>query len=83
MPQKDTHFAFVECAVCHAPDSPRYISLRFYDLISKGFLSAKELLAALGTDYDTFMRTLDKDKNDVISLEELEDMVLLLRNNFV
>jgi nitrate/TMAO reductase-like tetraheme cytochrome c subunit len=79
LPQKDTHFAFVECAVCHAPDSPRYISLRFYDLISKKFLSAKELLKALETDYDTFMDKLDSDQDNVISLSELEDMVLLLR----
>ena len=79
LPQKETHFAFVECTVCHAPDSPRYISLRFYDLISKQFLGAKELLAALDTDYDSFMSTLDKDKDGIISLLELEDMVFLLR----
>jgi predicted CXXCH cytochrome family protein len=79
LPQKNTHFAFVECAVCHAPDSPRYISLRFYDLVSKQFLGAKELLAALDTDYDTFMAKLDKDKDAIISLVELEDMVFLLR----
>ncbi len=79
LPQKETHFAFVECAVCHAPDSPRYISLRFYDLISKQFLGAKDLLAALDTDYDAFMDKLDKDKDGVISLAELEVMVLLLR----
>jgi len=83
LPQKDTHFAFVECAVCHAPDSPRYISLRFYDLISKKFLSGKEMLTALGADYDTFMDTLDKDGDEVISLPELEDMVLLLRQKDV
>ena len=79
LPQKDTHFAFVECAVCHAPESPRYISLRFYDLISKKFLGAKDLLAALDTDYDGFMEKLDQDKDGIISLQELEDMVLLLR----
>jgi predicted CXXCH cytochrome family protein len=83
LPQKDTHFAFVECAVCHAPESPRYISLRFYDLISKKFLGAKDLLTALDTDYDGFMEKVDKDKDDVISLEELEDMVLLLRQKDV
>jgi len=79
LPQKQTHFEFVECAVCHAPDSPRYISLRFFDLISNKFLSATELLAALDTDYDTFMEMLDTDKDNIISLQELEDMVLLLR----
>jgi hypothetical protein len=79
LPQKDTHFAFVECAVCHAPDSPRYVSLRLYDRVSNSFLETKDLLAALETDYDTFMNTLDKDKDKVINLLELEDMVLLLR----
>jgi predicted CXXCH cytochrome family protein len=79
LPQKDTHFAFVECAVCHAPDSPRYISLRFYDLISNRFLKTQDLLEALETDYDTFMENLDKDKDGIVSLPELEDMVLLLR----
>ena len=83
LPQKDTHFAFVECAVCHAPESPRYISLRFYDLISKRFFGAKDLLTALDTDYDGFMEKVDKDRDDVISLGELEDMVLLLRQKDV
>jgi predicted CXXCH cytochrome family protein len=79
LPQKETHFAYVECAVCHAPDSPRYISLRFYDLITNKFLTTQDLLKALGTDYDTFMTKLDKDQNNIISLDELEDMVLILR----
>jgi len=83
LPQKETHFAFVECAVCHAPDSPRYISLRFYDLISRKFLETKDLLDALGTDYENFMDKLDKDRNGVINLPELEDMVLLLRQKDV
>jgi len=79
LPQKETHFAFVECAVCHAPESPRYISLRFFDLISNKFLESQDLLEALETDYANFMAKLDQDKDDVISLQELEDMVLLLR----
>ena len=79
LPQKQTHFAFVECAVCHAPDSPRYIALRFYDLISKTFLSGDDLLKAMGTDYDGFMAKIDLDKDDIISLDELETLVLLLR----
>ncbi len=79
LPQKGNHFAFVECAVCHAPDSPRYISLRFFDLVSQKFLSAKDLLAALDSDYGTFMARLDKDGDGVISLTELENMVFFLR----
>jgi len=79
LPQKSTHFSYVECAVCHSPESPRYISLRFYDFISKKFLGTKELLAALNADYETLMDKLDKDQDGIISLQELEDMVLLLR----
>ena len=79
LPQKETHFAFVECAVCHAPDSPRYIALRFYDLITKEFLSSKDLLAAMETDYDNFMAKIDLDNDGIISLDELETLVLLLR----
>jgi hypothetical protein len=81
LPQKETHFAFVECAVCHAPESPRYISLRFYDLITNKFLGAEALLEALKTDFDGFMDKIDRDGDDVINLEELEDMVLLLRQD--
>ncbi|MFC1837556.1 hypothetical protein ACFLYW_02620 [Thermodesulfobacteriota bacterium] len=79
LPQKDTHFAFVECAVCHAPDSPRYIALRFYDLISDKFISGAELLSALDTDYENFMNRVDTDKDDTIALGELENLVLMLR----
>ena len=79
LPQKENHFAFVECAVCHAPDSPRYVALRFYDLVSKKFLSGPELLKALDTDFDGFMKKIDLNKDNVIDLNELEDMVLLLR----
>ena len=79
LPQKETHFAFVECAVCHAPEAPRYIALRFYDLISKTFISGDDLLKALGTDYESFMDKIDVDKDDIISLDELENLVLLLR----
>lgn len=79
LPQKETHFAFVECAVCHALDAPRYIALRFYDLISNDFVSSNDLLKALGTDYDNFMDKIDSDKDNIISVDELENLVLLLR----
>ena len=79
LPQKETHFAFVECAVCHAPDSPRYIALRFYDLISKKFFSDTELLKALNTDYDGFMDLVDQNKDEIISVDEVENIVFLLR----
>ena len=79
LPQKQTHFDFVECGVCHAPDSPRYIALRFYDLISNRFFTAAELLKALNTDYDGFMVLVDQNKDEIISVEEVENIVFLLR----
>jgi len=79
LPQKQTHFDFVECAVCHAPDSPRYIALRFYDLISNRFFTATELLEALNTDYDGFMDLVDRNKDEIISVDEVENIVFLLR----
>jgi hypothetical protein len=79
LPQKETHFAFVECAVCHAPDSPRYIALRFFDLVSKKFFSDTELLKALGTDYDGFMDLVDQNKDKIISTDEVENIIFLLR----
>lgn len=79
LPQKQTHFDYVECAVCHAPDSPRYIALRFYDLVSNKFFTATELLEALNTDYDGFMDLVDRNKDEIISVDEVENIVFLLR----
>jgi len=79
LPQKQTHFDFVECGVCHAPDSPRYIALRFYDLVSNRFFTATELLEALNTDYDGFMDLVDRNKDGIISVDEVENIVFLLR----
>jgi predicted CXXCH cytochrome family protein len=79
LPQKDTHFSFVECTVCHALDAPRYVSLRFYDLVSEKFLDGDEFLKALNTDYDHFMSLTDTNKDKIINLDEFENMILVLR----
>ena len=79
LPQKDAHFSFVECTVCHALDAPRYVSLRFYDLVNEKFLDGDEFLKALSTDYDGFMPLVDENKDNIINLEEFENMILLLR----
>lgn len=79
LPQKETHFAHVECTVCHAPDTPRQLRLQFYDLVNQKILSSQEILTALGTDTGAFMNLLDTDKDGRLSAEEFEDMVLLLR----
>jgi len=79
LPQKEAHFAFVECTVCHAPNAPRHVALRFFDLVQGKFLSGGELLKGLNTDYDQFMALVDQDKDNILSVDEIEDMTLLLR----
>lgn len=83
LPQKQTHFSFVECAVCHSPDAPRHVALRFFDLVKNKFLDSDELLEALNTDIAGFMPLVDNDRNGNIDLPELESMVLLLRQKNV
>lgn len=83
LPQKEAHFTFVECAVCHAPEVPRYVALRFFDLIKNRFLDGDEFLKALNTDYRGFMTLVDRNKDGVIELSEFDDMVLLLRQKDV
>ena len=79
LPQKSTHFKYVECTVCHAPDSPRYINLRFFDLVSNKFLETSDLVAALDTDIEGFAALLDTDSSGDLSKIEFEDFVLRLR----
>ncbi len=79
LPSGDAHFGAVECVVCHAPDVPRHIDLRFYDLITKRFFKGDDLLEILGLDYDTFMSTFDKNRDEVINMNEFEDLVFMLK----
>lgn len=81
--QKETHFTYVECTVCHALKAPRYVNLRLFDLIKNEFLDGDEFLKALGTDYEGFMPLVDTDGNGVISTAEFDDMVLKMRANGV
>lgn len=83
LPQKETHFAHVECVVCHAPDAPRHIDLEFYDLVRERFLDTREKLEALATDAEHFVDVLDQDGNGILDFKEFEDMVLLMRQKGV
>ncbi|MEW6427595.1 MAG: cytochrome c3 family protein [Thermodesulfobacteriota bacterium] len=83
LPQKETHFAHVECVVCHAPDAPRHIDLEFYDLVRERFLTTAEKLEALQTDADGFVDLLDRDGNGILDMKEFEDMVLVMRQRGV
>ena len=79
LPQKDSHFTFVQCTVCHAPETPHRIHLRFYDLAKKEFLQPETLLSALGTDFNGFMAKFNTDgKLDELNAEEFDNMVFAL-----
>jgi len=79
LPSGDAHFDSVECVVCHAPDVPRHINLRFYDLITNTFYDSDDLLKILGIDYDKLMPTIDKNKDEIINMNEFDDLVLMLK----
>lgn len=79
LPQKESHFTYVECTVCHAPDAPRHIHLRLYDLVDKTFTTPEKILTALDTDQNSFMSLLDADESGSLSRKEFENMVFILR----
>jgi CxxC motif-containing protein (DUF1111 family) len=65
LPSSEAHFSYVECVVCHAPDVPRHINLKFFDLGTNKFYGCDDLLAIMGIDYDEFMPTIDKNKDGI------------------
>jgi len=79
LPAKENHFALVECTVCHAPDVPRHVNLRFYDLIDNQFLKGDVILRHLNTSQEEFTALIDRDGDGTINVDEFEDMVLMLR----
>lgn len=83
LPQKDVHFAFVECTVCHAPEASRHVALRFYDMVSEQFLDGPDFLEALNTDYDDFLPMLDKNGDGILNFDEFENMIFLLKQKNV
>ncbi len=83
LPKQDEHFAFVECTVCHAPDVPRHIHLKFFDLVTNKFYEGNEILTILGITNDQFMPLVDSDKNGTISSIEFEALELMLKQKNV
>jgi len=79
LPSGDAHFDSVECVVCHAPDVPRHINLRFYDLITNKFFKGDELLKILGIDYDKLMPTIDTNRDGMINVDEFDDLIFMLK----
>lgn len=79
LPSAEAHFSYVECVVCHAPDVPRHINLKFFDLVTNKFYECDDLLAIIGIDYDQFMPTIDKNKDGIINQDEFDDLVLMFK----
>ncbi len=79
LPSRSSHFANVECVVCHAPDVPRHINLKIYDLVSDSFYDSERLFKVLGVDFDQLMKTVDKNGDQVIGPGEFDNLVLLLK----
>jgi len=79
LPSGDAHFAHVECVVCHAPDVPRHIDLRLYDLLTKKFYNGDELLEVMDVDFDHVVQTIDANNDEVIDTGEFDDLSFILR----
>ncbi len=79
LPQKQAHFAFVECTVCHAPTVPSHIHLNFYDLVTNKFFNGNQIIEALGIGFDEFLPLIDTNKDNIINTNEFEDLLLILR----
>jgi len=83
LPQKNEHFAFVECVVCHVPEAPRHIHLTFFDLVTNKLYTGQEILKILGIAENAFMPMLDTNKDGIINVDEFENLELMLRQKNV
>ena len=83
LPQKNEHFAFVECVVCHVPEAPRHIHLTFFDLVTNKFYTGQEILKILGIAENEFIPMLDTNKDGIINVNEFENLELMLRQKNV
>jgi hypothetical protein len=83
LPQKSQHFSFVECVVCHVPEAPRHLRLSFFDMVTNKLYSGQEILKILGISENDFMPLLDRNKDEIINVNEFEDLELLLRQKNV
>ena len=79
LPKKESHFAFVECTVCHAPNVPSHIHLKLFDLVSNRFFEGSEILSILKITSDQFMLFVDIDQDGIINRKEFETLELMLR----
>jgi predicted CXXCH cytochrome family protein len=83
LPQKKAHFDFTECTVCHSPDVPHHIHLNLLDLVKNKYLTGDEIIKILGFEFEEFMPFFDKNKNNLIDVDEFDALVLILRQKNV
>ena len=83
LPAKESHFALVECIVCHAPDVPQQINLNFIDLVTNKLFESSEIIKILDIGYDEFMPMVDKNKDGIINQDEFDTLILMLRQKNV
>ena len=79
LPSGDAHFAHVECVVCHAPDVPRHIDLRFYDLLANQFYKGHEILEMIGINFEKLIQVIDKNTDEIIDVDEFDDLFFMLK----
>lgn len=83
LPARESHFAFVECIVCHAPDVPQEIRLLFVDLVTGKLSKGEELLKILGVSQEEFQPLIDTNKDNIINEEEFDNLIVMLRQKSI
>lgn len=83
LPAKESHFALVECIICHAPAVPGQIHLTLFDLVSNKLLENSDIIPILGIRYDELMPMLDADRDNILSQKEFDALILMLRQKNV
>ena len=83
LPKQKEHFDFVECTVCHAPEVPRHIHLKFFDLVTNKFYTGEQVLEILAIKYDEFIPLVDTNEDGIIGRDEFETLELMLRQKNV
>jgi len=69
--QKSTHFAHVDCSLCHSLTEGS-VSFRLYDFIAMKFLSKDEVAKVLGIKDEKILSSFDSDKNKILDEREIK-----------
>ncbi|MCB2183315.1 MAG: hypothetical protein KQH63_14875 [Desulfobulbaceae bacterium] len=83
LPAQESHFAFVECIVCHAPEVSQQIHLNFVDLVTNKLYQSDEIIDILGINYNEFMPMIDANEDGKINQQEFDSLILMLRQKNV